>query len=58
MSVRMRFPKTRDRFESRTSQMDSDGSTGEIHLIELGTCSQARAPGSAKEAYSHREDAV
>ena len=49
MSVRMCFPKTRDRFEWRMSQMDSDGSTGENHLIDLGTCSQASASGLPKK---------
>ena len=47
--------KRRDRFESTTSQMDSDGSNCEIHLIDVGNGPQDRAPGISKEAASHRD---
>ena len=58
MTGHMCFPMRRDRIESTTSQMDSDCSTGENHIIEVGTCHQASAPGSAKEASSHQDDEV
>ena len=53
------FPMRRDRNESTTTtQMDSDCSTGEMHVIDVGTCHQASAPGSAKEVPSNLEDEV
>ena len=58
MTGHMCFPMRRDRIESTTIQMDSDCSTGEIHFIDVGTCHQASAPGSAKEESSQRDDEV
>ena len=58
MTGHMRFPMRRDGIESTTSQMDSDCSTGEIHVIDVGTSHQASAPGSGKEASSDRDDEV
>ena len=54
----MCFQMRRDRIESTTTQMDSDSSTGEIQVIDVGTCHQGTAPGSAKEVPSHRDDEV